>query len=196
MALKDMVGYIQDEVHKEVDDQVNNAKIQSTQSLIALGEELEHQQEEKIAHVNSQLKKREEMLKAEQDFIFSSKRLNSENEFVDILSEDIKNSLIDYTQKNPKEYQQILSSWFKKVIEALQTKKINIIHSSTDKEVLQKILADSSIEGSINISPRVSAGFIAQTEDGVIVDLSFETLFAERKQQLLNIAMQIVKENS
>ncbi len=196
MALKDMVGYIQDEVHKEVGDQVNNAKIQSTQSLIALGEELEHQQEEKIAHVNSQLKKREEMLKAEQDFIFSSKRLNSENEFADILTEDIKNSLIEYTQKNSKAYQQILSSWLKKVVEALQTKKFDVTINPKEEGLLSTILSELPIEVSINTSPRVSAGFIAQTEDGVIVDLSFETLFTERKQQLLNIAMQIVKENS
>ncbi|MGL5956480.1 MAG: hypothetical protein ACRC0X_07770 [Brevinema sp.] len=195
MALKDMVDYIQEEVHKEVEGQINSAKIQLTQSLMSLGEELERQQEEKLYHITTQLTKREEMLKAEQDFLFAAKSLQSENEFSEQLLQDLKSSLLSYVKQNLPLYHQIQHSWLQKTIDILQTDHLRIIIGKDDQEIFHNILSAFSIQAVVEPISKISAGFIAQSDDGVIVDLSFETLFTERKQQLLTIVMQILKES-
>ncbi|MGL4676510.1 MAG: hypothetical protein ACRCWI_02440 [Brevinema sp.] len=195
MALKDMVDYIHEEVHKEVEDQINSVKIQLTQSLISLGGELERQQEEKLYHITTQLAKREEMLKAEQDFLFATKYLKSENEFAEQLLQDLKSSLLSYTKQNHLLYHQTQYSWLKKTLNILKTKNLQITICENDQEIFHTILSSFSIQCEMNLSTKINAGFIAQSEEGVVVDLSFDTLFSERKQQLLNIVMQILKES-
>lgn len=195
MALKDMMDYITNDVQKEVNDKINNARVQATKTLIAYGESLDAQHEEKLAHVKSQLHKKEDTLKAEQDFIISSQKLKLENEFSNFLLEDIKQSLLEYTKFNPQEYQKTLYSWIEKTLNSLKNNHIDFTFNQNDHDIIQTITSKLSIQGALNFSTQISAGFIAQTKDGVIVDLSFETLFSERKQQLLNISMQILKEN-
>lgn len=190
-----MMNYIQTDVQKEVDDRLNTARIQATQILISYGDSLEQQHQEKLYHITNQFKKQEDMLKAEQDYLISSHKLNLENEFSNFLLDDIQKSLLEYTISHPKEYHQTLHSWIKKTHDALNNSTINFTVNATDIEIVKTITTQLSLTGDIDISTHVSAGFIAQTKDGVIVDLCFETLFNERKQQLLNISMQILKES-
>lgn len=195
MALKDMIDYIHSDIQKEIEDKINTTRVKNTQSLISYGESLERQHEDKLFHIKTQLQKQEEKLKAEQDFRINSQNLASENEFSDFLLDDLKTNLLDYVSQNQQQYQQVLQSWLKKTAHALDTNHFNIKCSAKDTDMIQKILSELSITAKLDSSSRISAGFIAQTDSGVIVDLCFETLFNERKQQLLNISMQILKEN-
>ncbi|MDK2817988.1 MAG: hypothetical protein KFW21_00890 [Spirochaetota bacterium] len=195
MALKDMVTYIQEQVRVEIEDQFNRVKLEGTRSLIALGEELELDQENKIYESTNHYLKLESMLKAEQDFVITNKKLNLEQEFTDFLLIELKKSLLDYVQMNRQEYQQILQSWLKKVNEALNGIKITITVNENDVDFVKQLLLSLSISGHTKSSQKIKAGLYVEGESGVVVDLTFETLFIERKEQLLNISMQILKES-
>jgi vacuolar-type H+-ATPase subunit E/Vma4 len=195
MALKNMVTYIQEQVHTEIEDQFNKAKIEATQSFIALGEELDEHQENKIYQITDRLLKQENMLKAEQDFIMSNKQLTLEQEFTEEFIQELKAALLNYTHTNKEKYQQILQSWLVKVNEALQGMKIAITVNERDVELIKQLLTSLSISGHVDSSPKIKAGLYVEGESGVIVDLTFNTLFIERKEKLLNISMQILKEN-
>ncbi len=195
MALQDMMNHIENEVQKQVEDEINKAKIESTQSLIALGEELDNRHEERVAHIKNQLQKKEDMLKAEQDFILANKNRSLENSFSDEMLADIESALIEYTKTNTAKYQEALSSWIRQVCDALHTDNIEFSVAAGDKDFVQKALSSLPVKSSVAVSPRISAGFVAAAKGGVTVDLSFESLFAERTQRILDISMQILKES-
>lgn len=195
MALKDMLEHIKAETMKEVDDHKNQVKIETAKVLIAYGEALEQQQEEQLYFLSEQLKKKETMLKSEQDFIFSTQDLKAEDQFIEELLLILDQELLKYIEDEDR-YESMLTSWFEKVCEALCSVKLTISVREQDLKIINKIIKSLSMNASVEVDPNIQVGFFVAGEEDVFVDLTYKTLFKERKQELLNIVMNILKEES
>ena len=196
MALQDMIAYIQEETKKEVDDHKNQVNMEETKKLIARGEELERHHEEEIYQYKSQLKKREETLKAEQDFIFSTQELTAESQFTDELFVLLNQELLHYIEEHKDVYERTLEIWLAKVQEALGVIQMILKAREQDLEIIKKYSKALDMDIALESAPHITAGFLIQAEGGVFVDLTFKTLFQEQKDQLLAVSMQMIKEKS
>lgn len=195
MSLKEMIHQIQDEVSQEVAAQINKVKILHTQELIELGESLDLDQEEKFYHLKNQLKKKEVMLKAEQDFLISHQLLLSEDAFVEELLIDIKQCLLEYPTTHFQKYKLVLQQWIQKISEVFSDEKCEFLVQENDYVMVKELLAQNSLKTTLAVSPKVHGGLWVKNDKDVIIDLTLNTLFEERKQQILNISLQILKES-
>lgn len=194
MALQDMFIEIQQETLKEIDDYKNRATIEATKSLMEKGESLENFYKEKKEKFIAHLEKHEEMLKAEQDFICRTTTLKENEAFYDKLLENLNHELLQYIEDHQSEYKKILNSWLQKSINSMDSDQLTFKVSSKDMDMIQSLLKELSPKSIVEVDHDIKAGFLVFSDKGVKIDLSFQTLFHERKQNLLSISIRILKE--
>ncbi|MGL4388741.1 MAG: hypothetical protein ACRCTJ_05060 [Brevinema sp.] len=192
MALEHMFQHVQNETKKEAEEQINSVKVAMAKKLIAYGEDLEKAFNQKKEQLTSQIIKKEEMLKVEQEFQHKTKLNAIENIITDEILDFIKTSLLEFVHSDNR-YPYILSSWFKKAMSLMQKQNITIRATEHDQDTLKTILDDMGWHYTFEISP-INAGFVIIGESGECIDLSFNVLFQERKEYLLQTVMNILKE--
>ncbi|MGL4562881.1 MAG: hypothetical protein ACRCVW_03395 [Brevinema sp.] len=195
MALNHMFDHVQNETKKEVEEHINSIKVSMAKKLIAFGEEEEKQLHQKKERLISQLMKKEEVLKSEQEFQYKAKVHAIENMLADQVLDFIKVNLLEFANSNQR-YYQILLSWFRKALNLMQKQQIVIYVADKDQQHIQALLNEMDWQYTFEVSATVKAGFIINGMSGETIDLSFDTLFQERKEYLLQSAMSILKENS
>ncbi|MGL4560739.1 MAG: hypothetical protein ACRCV0_00415, partial [Brevinema sp.] len=195
MALNHMFDHVQNETKKEVEEHINSIKVSMAKKLIAFGEEEEKQLHQKKERLISQLMKKEEVLKSEQEFQYKAKVHAIENMLADQVLDFLKVNLLEFANSNQR-YYQILLSWFRKALNLMQKQQIVIHVADKDQQHIQALLNEMDWHYTFEVSATVKAGFIINGMSGETIDLSFDTLFQERKEYLLQSAMSILKENS
>ncbi|MGL4393883.1 MAG: hypothetical protein ACRCS8_01475 [Brevinema sp.] len=194
MALEQMFEHVQSETKKEADEQVNSVKVAMAKKLMAYGEELEKVFLDRERQLNSQLSKKEEVLKSEQKFQHKAQMNAIENRISDEVLGFVKESLLEFVRTD-RSYGTILSSWLKKALAVMDTQKITVRAVDRDHETIKKVLNEMNWEYTLENSP-INAGFIIIGETGEMIDLSFDVLFQERKEYLLQSALRVLKEKA
>lgn len=189
MSIKDMIVDIEHDAREEIEASKNRAKAESTKALMDKAEELETLYEAKKAKLEIQLQRKEQTLKAEKDFAYRSMALSAEDKFAQSLVPFIKEGLLSFPKNNASEYKQIMASWLRQAVESLGEKNLKLCINPRDKEMasLYKGIA-------LTLDTSIEAGFILSDDNGVSVDLSFATLFAEKQSPLQSLVMNALKE--
>jgi len=193
MALQDMFLEIQQETLKEIEDYKNRISIEATKALMENGDSLENFYKEKKEKYIIYLQKKEEMLKAERDFNCRNTVLKENGIIYNQLLDQLYSELLNYIISNKMKYENILRSWINKVLTNMNDNRLIFVINPKDKEFF--ISLDLKIDIILKEDETIIVGFLVSNDKGVKIDLTFQTLFDDRKQSLLSLAIRSLKEN-
>ncbi|MGL5721724.1 MAG: hypothetical protein ACRCY4_04925 [Brevinema sp.] len=191
MSIQDMINDIEKDAQEDVVAARDRAKAESTKALISKADQWESFYQDKKDKLRIQLERREASLKAEKDFSFRTANIVAEDKFAESLLPFIHDTVLSFVDQNLAEYLTILDGWFNQVLSVLEG-ELTVTINPRDISILKPY--QSKITSIIEDSSLV-AGIIVSSSQGVRVDLSFETLYADHKDQLQNLVMKELKEN-